>query len=131
MIDTHLSPNKQTLLNFLDLLFGQNKPAEAFARYTKKPYRQHNPLLSDDPEAAIAFFTGLNKISPPAQYDVRHMVEEGDRVVAFSYQRVGGPDGPIVCVLADMFRFEDGKIVEHWDVIQRYVDLPFSDREWL
>lgn len=131
MTNATLSPNKQTLLNFLDLLFRQNKPAEAFATYTKAPYRQHNPLLSNESEAAVAFFTGLNKISSLAEYDVRHMVEEGDRVVAFSYQRAGGPDGPIVCVLADMFRFEDGKVVEHWDVIQRYVDLPFSDGEWL
>jgi len=54
MDDVHLERNKTSAAAFYDLMFNQNRPAEAIARYVGASYTQHNPGVGDGKEAFIA-----------------------------------------------------------------------------
>ncbi len=86
------------------------------AKYLGSNYRQHNPQAGDGAEAFIAFVHYFTKAFPNFRIDVKRMVAEGDLVFMHSHLvREPGDRGSAV---VDIFRLEDGKIVEHWDVVQ-------------
>ncbi|WP_433191019.1 nuclear transport factor 2 family protein [Actinoallomurus sp. CA-150999] len=77
-------------------------------------YVQHNPQAPDGPEAFVAFVAGFGERFPALSLDVRRVIAEGDLVVLHSLLATSPEDRAAV----DIFRVEDGKIVEHWDVVQ-------------
>ena len=77
-------------------------------------YIQHNPQAPDGAEA----FIGFVKAFPEANVDIRRVVAEGDIVVTHSLLKFAPDDRGTVAV--DLFRLQDGKVVEHWDVLQPY-----------
>jgi predicted SnoaL-like aldol condensation-catalyzing enzyme len=93
----------------------EEKDATALDRYWAEPYIQHNPNLPNGLDGLRAALPGLRGFS----WRPEHVYEDGDVVIALS--RVSGwlPDGD--AVIADFFRFENDRIIEHWDVIQPYV----------
>ena len=125
----NISPNKQLVLDFIDMAVHKRRPRDAFMAYASPQYRQHNQTIGEGRSCVVAFFEAMNKFGS-SHYEVRHMVEEGDRVVTFAYLRAS-PNGKPISLLADMFRIADGKLVEHWDVIQRVTELPFREGELL
>jgi predicted SnoaL-like aldol condensation-catalyzing enzyme len=85
-------------------------------KYLGGYYRQHNPRAGDGPQPFIAFARGLFKAYPGLHYDFKRFIAEGDLVAVHSHLvRQPGDRGMAVM---DIFRLEDGKIVEHWDVLQ-------------
>ncbi|MEV4163783.1 nuclear transport factor 2 family protein [Nonomuraea dietziae] len=104
--------NKQIVQEFVRLAFDEGRPAEAAARHVGSPYIQHNPQAPDGPEAFIGFLTQL----PDLRLDVKRVIAEGDLVVVHSLMTMSDADRGTAVV--DIFRLEDGKIVEHWDVLQ-------------
>jgi len=120
MADT-LESNKAAVRDFYDLAFNQKEPAEAVAKHLGPVYRQHNPNAPDGGEAFVGFVTEFGKAYPSLKVIFKHFVAEGDLVVAHShFVREVGDRGMAVM---DIFRLDDGKIVEHWDVLQ---DVPAS-----
>ena len=81
---------------------------DAFARYIVPDYVQHNPQAGDGLSAVQAFFKQLG----PVDVQIHRMIGEGDLVAVHAHYRTFNMAG------VDMFRFRDGKIVEHWDVLQ-------------
>ena len=84
-------------------------------------YIQHNPSLPNGPEALVAFASQYAGLDFPV-YEVVRGFTQDEFVILHSRFRVDesftpDPDGPGFAVV-DIFRFEDGKIVEHWDVLQ-------------
>ncbi|MDP9165145.1 MAG: nuclear transport factor 2 family protein [Actinomycetota bacterium] len=79
-------------------------------------YIQHNPLAPDGPEAMKAFGATMREQFPDAAFGVRRAISEGDLVLLHS-SGVLVPGSPGLAVF-DIFRFQDGKIAEHWDVLQ-------------
>jgi predicted SnoaL-like aldol condensation-catalyzing enzyme len=77
---------------------------------------QHNPLAPDGPEAMKAFGAAWHQQYPDAAYDIKRAVTEGDWVLLHSHA-LTVPGTPGLAVF-DIFRFQDGKIAEHWDVLQ-------------
>ena len=117
-IETNTAPesNKATVRDFYDLAFNQRKPAEAVAKHIGSVYRQHNPGAADGGEPFVAFVTGFTQAFPALRVDFKRFVAEGDLVAVHS-QFVREPNDRGLAVM-DIFRLEDGKIVEHWDSIQ-------------
>lgn len=101
---------------FYHLALNEKKPEEAVAQYLGPYYRQHNPGAGDGAEAFIAFVRGFTTAFPALHFDFRRFVAEGDLVVVHSHLvRQPGDRGLAVM---DIFRIENGRIVEHWDVLQ-------------
>jgi predicted SnoaL-like aldol condensation-catalyzing enzyme len=114
-----LEANKKLVWAYYDLAFNQQKPEEAVAKYQGPMYIQHNPQAPDGAEAFIRFVKGFTKQFPDLKVHRKRIVAEGDLVVVHS-NIVPDPAGRGLAAV-DIFRLEDGKIVEHWDVLQ---DVP-------
>ena len=115
-MDDQVQANKAVVREFYDLAFNQKKPEEAAAKCIGSYYRQHNPMAGDGPESFIAYVRQFAKAFPSFRVDLKRQVAEGNLVVVHSFfVRQPGDRGTAVM---DIFRLENGKIVEHWDVLQ-------------
>lgn len=122
--------NKKIVLDFYEKSLNEGNVDAAFQLYGGKYYRQHNPLVEDGQDGLNKFVAWIGKNNPGAHGDIKRVFAEGDYVVLHSHWHglFGGATGEAV---VDIFRVEDGKVVEHWDVIQPIPEKPANSNTML
>ena len=122
---TEIERNKQVARDFCEVAFNAKQPADAAQRFMGAEYVQHNPSAPDGKEAFVEFATAFVTQAPDLKLDIRTMIAEDDLVMAHSLLKVTREDAGMVVV--DIFRLEESKIVEHWDVMQPFPETSAND----
>ncbi|CAN7413957.1 nuclear transport factor 2 family protein [Acidovorax sp. LjRoot194] len=108
--------NKETVLAFYEAAINK-KDADAAVRFIGSRYIQHNPRAQDGIDGLKAFINGyLKKVNPQLKAEVKRVVVQDDLVVL--HVRSEPEPGALGTAIIEIFRLENGKIVEHWDVMQ-------------
>lgn len=107
--------NRRVIEDFARLFYGERDVKQAFETYVAPDYIQHNPGVPDGRDAAIALlqpmFSDRNR-----SFEVRKIIVDGDLAAIHIF--VKPEPAARGAAVADFYRLKDGKIVEHWDVIQ-------------
>ncbi len=110
-----MEENKKVVAEFYDAAISQ-KNFEAASKFLGPRYIQHNPSAADGPEGLRAYINFLREKFPDSHSDVKRVFADGDYVIQHVHSvRTPGSRGSAI---VNIFKLEDGKIVEHWDVIQ-------------
>jgi predicted SnoaL-like aldol condensation-catalyzing enzyme len=112
MPDKTESQNKALVLEAFDALFNKRNYAEA-ERFWSAAYVQHSAHIQPGREG---LFRLVKSLPPTLKYESGLVVAEGDYVLL--HGRFSGIGLPVNWVVVDIVRLEDGKLKEHWDVIQ-------------
>ena len=112
---TQQEANKKIVVDFYDKAINQ-KDFEAASKYMGSRYTQHNPNAADGPEGLKAFLQFLKEKFPASRSEIKRVFADGDYVIVHVHAvREPGTRGNAI---VDIFKLENGKVVEHWDVVQ-------------
>ena len=107
--------NKKIVVEFYDKAINQ-KDFDAASKYLGARYTQHNPNAADGPEGLKAFLQFLKEKFPSSHSEIKRVLADGDYVILHVHAvREPGTRGSAI---VDIFKLENGKVVEHWDVVQ-------------
>ena len=110
--------NKKVVVDLYEKGINQ-KDFEAAAKHFGERYIQHNPRAADGTAGFKAFIGFLKEKFPNYHSEIKRVLADGDYVVLHVHN-VPEP-GARGAAIIDIFRLENGKVVEHWDVRQ---DVP-------
>jgi predicted SnoaL-like aldol condensation-catalyzing enzyme len=107
--------NEKIVRDFYNKVF-LAKNASAAVNYLEQDYIQHNPNVATGRQAFINAFTQIFKQNPNFSTQIKRIYTDGNSVIVHSFS----PRGPAGSAIVDIYRLnDDGKIAEHWDVIQQ------------
>ncbi|WP_027796228.1 nuclear transport factor 2 family protein [Paraburkholderia acidipaludis] len=112
MATTTPAENKALLLEAFETLFNRRDYAAA-ERFWSDSYIQHSAHIAPGREG---LFDLIRALPDTLRYENQLVVAEGDYVIA--HGRFSGNGRPTAWIAADIVRFEDGRLAEHWDVLQ-------------
>ena len=110
--------NRDMVGYFWNQVFNRHDPS-VIDQMTGETYTQHSPGFVDGKKAFRDGITGFLKEFPESSAEIKHIGADGDLVFIHNHIKLNPKDRGQAAV--DIFRVRDGKIVEHWDVIQ---DIP-------
>ena len=110
--------NKILVQNFWNAVFNEHK-ISVIDEIVDEKYIQHNPYFKDGRSAFKDGFSGFFKEFPDSSAQIKHIGADGDLVFIHNHIKLNADDRGQAAM--DIFRVKDGKIVEHWDIIQ---DIP-------
>lgn len=116
LITPQLERNKHNVVAFYNLMFNANKPHEAIEKYAGASYIQHNLHVRNGKEGFIEYFTKMATVYPGKHVYIKRVIAEDNYVVLHCLQVWPGDHD---WAGIDIFRLDkNGKILEHWDVLQ-------------
>ena len=119
-----MEENKKIVAAFYDAAVNQ-KDFEKASQYLGPRYTQHNPLAADGREGFKGFITFLKEKFPNNRSEIKRIFADGDYVIVHVHAvREPGTRGNAI---VDIFKLENGKVVEHWDVIQPIPEKATND----
>lgn len=107
---------REVVDQFIDSLFRKKEVRRAFESWVASDYVQHKAALPDGREAVIGFLEDLFERFPDRIFTI-HRVIASDDLVAVHYHSQATPED-LGFAVVDIFRVENCRIVEHWDVVQ-------------
>lgn len=107
--------NRKIMEDFADIFYREKNVAKAFEKYVSEDYIQHNPNIEDGPDAAVKALTPKFS-SPFSIFDIKLILVDGNMAIIHLHGRMDQKSRG--AAVADIYRLENGKIVEHWDVFQ-------------
>ena len=107
--------NKDDAVSFLKMA-SSGDVREAYSKFVGSGFRHHNPYFEGSAEALMTAMQENARENPNKTLDVKRVIAEGDLVAVHSHVRQNPDDlgGAVV----HLFRFDDGRIVELWDLGQ-------------
>ena len=107
--------NKDRAVQFLKMA-ARGDVREAYARFVDPRFRHHNPFFEGSAESLMVGMEANARQNPKKVLEVKRAIAEGEFVAVHSHVRQNPNDrgGSVVHI----FRFENGRIVELWDVGQ-------------
>jgi predicted SnoaL-like aldol condensation-catalyzing enzyme len=119
-----MEENKKIIAAFYDAALNQ-KEFDAASKYLGNRYTQHNPTAADGPEGLKAFIAFLKDKFPNNRSEIKRIFADGDYVIVHVHAvREPGTRGNAII---DIFKLENGKVVEHWDVVQPIPEKPANN----
>jgi predicted SnoaL-like aldol condensation-catalyzing enzyme len=110
-----MEENKKTVRALYEAALNK-KDFEEASKYLGAKYTQHNPGAADGPEGLKGFIGFLREKFPNNHSEIKRVFADGDYVIVHVHAvREPGTRGNAI---VDIFRLENGKVVEHWDVVQ-------------
>lgn len=116
--------NKEIVIAFYNAAIN-DKDFEAASAYLGDRYIQHNPLAADGPAGLKAFLDYAKENLSTFKVEFKRVLADGDFVVVHAHARANPEDRG--SAVMDIFRLENGKVVEHWDVIQAIPEKAMND----
>lgn len=116
--------NRALVVDFYNSFFNDHE-TEMSSRVIAEDYIQHNPLLPDGREPFVSYFTSYFKDNPNHKSEIVRSAADGDLVWLHVHSMSG--EGDLGAAVVDIFRVENGMIVEHWDVIQSVPEEAAND----
>jgi predicted SnoaL-like aldol condensation-catalyzing enzyme len=112
MPTTSPDENKKLVLKAFDTLFNK-RDYDAAESFWSENYIQHSAHI---PPGRDGLFNLVRSLPDTLRYENHLVIAEGNYVIA--HGRFSGSGRPAAWIAADVIRFEDGKFVEHWDILQ-------------
>jgi predicted SnoaL-like aldol condensation-catalyzing enzyme len=116
---------KEVVIAFYKLALMDFQPKEAFAQYAAPDFVEHS---ADSPggtaQSTVTFLTHLIKTSPQPKWEIVRTIAEGDMV--FLHVRFTPAKDATPVIVGEIFRVRDGKLAEHWDIIQHAPEDPVN-----
>jgi len=117
--------NKKLVMDFYTMAFVDRKVEEAFNKYVGDKYIQHNPNFPDGKEPVIELLGNFLNSNPQMVISIKRVIAEDDLVVIHQHSKMTPEDRGEAII--EIFRVEQGKIVEHWDVNQSVPEKSAND----
>ncbi|MER9316233.1 nuclear transport factor 2 family protein [Mesorhizobium sp. M0659] len=111
--------NRQLVVDFYNRIF--TKHDMTGADIMADDYIQHNPKVPNGKAPFVEHFTRFFAANKDSRNRIVRSAANGDLVWLHVHAR-GKEDGTGGIAIVDIFRVENGKIVEHWDVAQPVPD---------